>query len=219
MNITQMIRTASITGAAFLMLAATAAAATITFNTNAAGTGFGGTTLALNSTSGEAATLTFIAALDTVTGVPSNVNFGNFTLVCGTCSTQAGGVGATFGAFTFDLVVTDVTDGGATGEFVGTSLGGTVYSNVSPIVINWSPLQIGPGTTGALTGDFGPTLFATSVFTGIVAPNSGAVPGQSTVQGFVDSASSEVPEPTTLGMVGGVLLAVGLARRRYFARS
>lgn len=219
MNITQMIRTASITGAAFLMLAATAAAATITFNTNAAGTGFGGTNLALDNTSGEAATLTFIPALDTVTGVPSNVNFGNFTLVCSTCSTQALGVGSTFAAFTFDLVVTDITDGGATGKFVGTSTGGTVYSNVSPIKINWAPLLLGPGMSNALSGDFGPTVFGTSIFTAIVAPNSGAVPGQSTIQGDVDSASSAVPEPATLGLVGGALLAIGLWRRKRFARS
>jgi len=120
-------------------------------------------------------------------------------------------VGSVFNPFTFDLLVTDVTDG-ATGKFVGTSTGGSIFSDVSAIAVNWAPLQLGPGAKNALTGDFGSTIFTTTIFTAIVAPNSGAVPGQSTVQGNV--AFTPVPEPATLAMIGGALLSLGFLRTR-----
>lgn len=125
-------------------------------------------------------------------------NFGNFTLVSSLCSTQAIGAGSFFDAFTFDLIITDVSDS-ATGSFVGSSTGGTVYSDASQLTVNWASLQLGPGTNNATSGNFGRTIFSTTVFTGIVAPNSGAVPGQSTVQGLVNSTA--VPEPATKGRV------------------
>jgi len=207
-------RLAATVGLAALAMAGSVSAATVAFNTNTPGTGFGGASLTLDNTSGAAATLTFIPALDSVTGVPSNVNLGNFTLVCATCSTQAIGAGSSFGAFTFDLVVADTTHG-ATGQFVGSSAGGNVFSDVSSILIEWMPLLVGPGTNNALTGDFGPAQFGISPFTFIVAPNSGAVPGQSTVQGFVtsdDIAVIPVPGSALLALSG--LAMFGLIRRK-----
>jgi len=196
------------------MMAGSASASTVTYNTNAAGTGFNGTgNLVLNSSLGAAATLTYKPDPNTTTGVPSNVNFGNFTLVCSLCGTQAMGPGSSFSSFMFDLVITDVTDGNATGQFVGSSTGGSVWSDVSQITINWSPLQLGPGTNHAASGNFGPTFFGTSSFTGIVAPNSGQVHGQSTIQGTVNSTL--VPEPATLSLVGGALLGLGMLRRKH----
>src|SRR5579871_6667000 len=215
MKFGRLVQTTSILGVALFMMAVSASATSITYNTNAAGTGFGGTSLTLNDTSGTSATLTFIEDANITTGVPSNVNFGNFTLVCGGCSTQAAGTSSsTFGAFTFNLIITDVTDGGATGRFVGTSTGGTIWSDVSPITVNWAPLVLGPGAINALTGNFGGTTFTTTVFTAIVAPNSGAVHGQSTVQGHVDSTVT--PEPATFALLGGSLMGLGLFGRRRF---
>lgn len=212
-------RTAALTAFTAILFAAPASAVIITYNTNGAGTGFsGGTSLSLSNSSGTSATLIFEPNGNTVTGVPSNVNFGNFTLACPACTTQALGTGATFNPFSIDLVITDVTDGGATGTFVGTSTGGAVYSDVSQLTVNWAPLVIGPGTTNASSGNFGPTTFSTTSFTGIVAPNSGgASAGVSTVQGFV--TSSAVPEPATYGMVGLALVGLGFLRRKAVKRS
>jgi hypothetical protein len=214
MTIKSLLSRGSIVGAAALMMAGTASAVTITYNTNAPSTGFGGVSLTLNSSSGVAATLTFIPQ-SSITGVPSTVSFGNFTLVCETCTTQAIGSGAFFSAFTFNLIVTDVTDG-ATGRFVGTSSGGAVFSDVSQLTVSWAPLQLGTGTNNALTGNFGPTSFTTTNFTGIPAPNSGSTPGRSTVEGYISSA--EVPEPTTLSAVGAALLGLGIAGRKKLSR-
>jgi hypothetical protein len=199
------------------MMVASANASSITFNTNStivgAATGFGalgvgGLTL-LNS-SGTAASLVFVPDGNSLIGIPTSVNLGGFTLACPLCTTLPG-TSSFFNAFTFNLVVTDVSDG-ATGVFVGTSTGGAVYKNLSGLTVNWAPLILGPGTTNASTGNFGPTSFTTTVFTAIVPPNSGQDVGESTVQGFVNS--SAIPEPVTFGLIGSGLLLLGLLRRR-----
>jgi hypothetical protein len=101
MKIGRLVQVASITGVALFMMAASASASSITFDTNAAGTMFAGDGLTLANSLGADATLTFTPDGSTTFGVPSNVNYGNFVLVCRTCSTQAIGGGAFFKAFTF----------------------------------------------------------------------------------------------------------------------
>jgi hypothetical protein len=215
MQLARIIRSAALSGAAVFMMAAGARAGTITFNTAQTGTGgsgFNGTgDLVLNSSSGASGSLTFVPDMNSVNAVPGNVNFGNFTLACSTCSTQAGGVGSFFSAFSFEVVITDVTDG-ASGVFVGSAAAGSVYLDASTITLNWQPLQLGPGTSNATSGNFGSTFFQTVAQTKIVNPLSGAQIGSTTVQGNI--SSSAVPEPATLSMVGGALLGLGLLRRK-----
>jgi hypothetical protein len=210
MIIGRLIQATAFSGLAFFFSALTARAFTVTFNTNAAGTQFSSGGLTLTDSLGANATLTFTPDGDISVGTPSNINLGNFVLVCSACSTQAVGAGSFFNPFIFDMIITDVTDN-AMGEFVGSSAGGAVWSDVSQITINWVPLQLGPGTVNAIAGSFGATTFTISTPTPVVAPNSGQVPGQSTVQAFLDTA---VPEPVTLTMVGTALLGLGILRRK-----
>ena len=222
MTITRYFNKLAMSGAFLLTVAESARSAPITYNTNASGTGFGGTSLTLTSTIGAEATLTFIPNANGDTGVPSNLNYGTFRLRCTLCSAQGLGSGAFFDPFMFNLIITDLTDG-AIGRFVGFSAGGTVYSNVSPITLDWAPLELGPGTNNASSGSFGPNVFQITPTTRIVAPNSGQLPGQTTVQGEIFGANdfpivAEVPEPATLFSITLGLMALGMLGRRRLAR-
>ncbi len=218
MTVKRFVQAVAVTAVALFLMAATASADEILFATNGLGTGFTTGGLTLNSSGGTgAATLTFTPNGGTTVGTPTFIDLGDFMLTCSDCGTTGSGTGdATFSLFTFDLVVTDTTDG-ATGEFIGTSIGGAVYSDSSDVSIDWSPVQLGPGTNNALNGtNFGPTSFTISNPTLIVAPNSGTPAGDTTVQGTLASQNdSTVPEPATMALVGGAIIGLAsLARKR-----
>lgn len=214
MKIIRFFQAVSMTAVLVFVMAATARASTVTYTTNSPGTKFVGGTLVLNSTSGQSATITFVPNISSTSGLPSFIDLGDFQFACATC-TLANGLGATFGAFQFDLTIVDTTDGNATGTFVGSSTGGTITYNSSPVSINWVPLILGPGTTNASSGNFGATWFTTTTVTNLAALNSGTPPGDTTVQGGVNS--NAIPEPATLSLIGGGLLGLGMLwRKRLF---
>jgi len=218
MKINRLLKAISFNSVAALVICTSASAANITFNTNAAGTAFTGGGLVRNSQSGAAATLTFTPEANTTVSTMSGINYGIFTLLCAACPLNGAGIGATFDSFEFKLLVTDVTSGG-TGFFTGTSNAGTVFRNSSPLVVTWAPIQLGPGTSNAVVpGNFGLNFFRIGSPTIIVAPNSGANDGQTTVQGIVDAGVrpvvDQIPEPVTLGLVGAALIGIVVLRRK-----
>jgi hypothetical protein len=224
MKLGRIIQAAMVVVAAFALVAtASASGITITYETDLPAGGysyitqFGGAGGLVLDSSDNLASLTFApdgptgASADV--GMPGNINYGEFTLECDTCTDKGApsAIGATFGGFTFDLYVLDSTDN-AVDEFIGTSSGGTIYYDNSAIDITWTTAQIGPGPASSNGAGNFQTTFFTVGSTPIVAPNSGG--GVTTVQGELGDEGS-IPEPATMAMVGGLLIGLGaLARKR-----
>jgi hypothetical protein len=220
--------------AAVLMLAATASASSITFNTNqnpgcggafdctefysVTGAIVSGADLVLTSGSGAGtATITLDPQASSLAGSGSNISYGEIQSACTAgCSPSVGG---TFGSFSVELFVQDTINSNGTGslpatlEFIGTSPGGTITSDSSNVTITWQPpTTVGPGTSGGvLSGNLGTTDFTINATTPIVDPVTNG--GSTSVQGTVNDTS--LPEPATMAMVGGLLIGLAaLARKR-----
>jgi PEP-CTERM motif len=204
----------------FMMLAALSAftglaTASVTYNVSGAYTS-GGTAQTLTATNGTddfslVWSITAGSANNTVATFPSNENFGEFTL---TCTAVCDGASVTIPAFVFVITIDDLTDGGI-GSFTGTSAGGPVSFNTtsgigsSNVGVNWSPQQLGSGSFNATSGNFGNTFFTIQSSTPIVDPSTNN--GVETISGTINS---QVPEPTTLALLGAGLIGLGVIARK-----
>jgi hypothetical protein len=193
------------------MMAVSASASVVSYTTSGTFVSSGTNTLTGTGTGGATGSIVFTGNTTSNAGTPSNINLGDFLDSCTGCSTTASGSAyLTYSGFTFDLVVDDTTSGGI-GHFVGTSGGGTVFSDSASLSldITWGSFIVDSGT-------FGTVVFGVYTPTPIVAQNSGTPPGDSTVSGFVNDTS--VPEPATLSLIGGALLGLGVLGRKKFFR-
>lgn len=125
-------------------------------------------------------------------------------------------MGAFFDPFAFDLELR--VEGSNIGTFTMSSGGGWVYLNQSTIALSWVPGQLGPGMSNVDQGSFGPYYFLAPTLTGIVAPNSGTLPGLSTIQGTIGVTA--VPEPLNGGWIeaGSILLLLIAGQRAALGR-
>jgi hypothetical protein len=108
----------------------------------------------------------------------------------------------TIGAFSFSLVIHDMTDAGTT-TFVGSSAGGTISHNSSDVTVSWSPV----------TGAIGPVFWSIFTPTPLVPPTT--TNGETSIQGAVTSA---IPEPASMLLMGAGLLGLGFVSRRKLAK-
>jgi hypothetical protein len=199
---------------------AAVASASVTFTVTGAYTSGSGTSGADMTITGTSDTFTLDwtdpSPTTTVTALTSNINYGEFSLVC---TLGCDGAPVTVPAFTFVITVDDTTDV-AVGNFTGTYSGGQTiaYNSTGPVGsssvdVFWSPTQLGSGTSGATSGNFGPTDFTITNPTQVVDPTQNG--GVSTIQGTVTSIEATgTPEPATLVMVGAALLGVGVLRKK-----
>jgi hypothetical protein len=173
--------------------------------------------LTANNAGGDIFTLVWSitagSASNTVSTFPSNENFGEFTLAC---TAVCDGTIVNIPAFTFVITINDTTDNG-TGIFTGNSTGGPVTFSTgtgigsSNVSVNWNPLQLGPASSNATAGDFGPTFFTIGNPTPIVDPSTNV--GIQTISGTISSTSA-VPEPATFGLLGAALVGLGIVVRK-----
>jgi hypothetical protein len=148
---------------------------------------------------------------ETVATFPTNIAYGTITMECvGSCTSP---VTDTFGSFTVVIDVNDTTDGG-TGQFIGTSAGGTVTFTPGAPSTSSSTIQIDWQAPTTLSGaGFGNNTFTVQSFTPVepLTFNSGVSPIFGTVDETAGTTSA-TPEPPTMALLGIGLLGLGWRR-------
>jgi hypothetical protein len=199
---------------AVAILAAPAAAQTVTFSTSGSFSGTGCTTSLCNF---GGFVLGFTPAASNSYAAPTFVDLGDFTTQCSTCIAAQSVKIASGVMFTLTISQTNPTTG--TNQFSG-SITGSLSYNPSSSSLVWTPttfdFPIGP-TDYALVTDAGAGVSGEIV---IAAPTTDHNPNPTLVKAFVTTAPepaslTTVPEPASMALMAtGLLGLIPVARRR-----
>jgi hypothetical protein len=204
------------------MMAATAWASTVTYTTASAGTGLscngaagctqdGTDEVELGTVPGSYLTLTYSTGAGAGIQPPSTIDLGHLTAAVG------GGTpsGLSISGLLLTIVITS-TPPGSTGTIPGGAITGTISYNGSTGNILFTPNNTTSsfGTLpGVVIGDY--LYQVTNPSLSIVPPNSGNPAGQTSIQGAV----TQLPEPASLGLMGGSLIGLAVLGRRLLRRA
>ncbi len=176
-----------------LFCSASAFATSVTYSTSAQffGPDVVGGAVSGNSLANAGATVTFTGVPSSTVDAPTNISLGTIQVL---------GAG-TFTGDSIDLTISQSDPGPAGVVITSSTIDGTITS-----ISNGIDISFAPGTLSVASNPTITYVLESSYF--LVAPDTNT--GVTSIQAAVTAA----PEPASLGLLGGSLLALGLVARR-----